>query len=417
MADRFRSFDGLLDALDASTFDRPPAVVCNAHITALGVARALPDDVPVIALDREPDGVAPYSESVALAGRVTSPLDDAAGFRADVAAVAARLDDDPVAFPCMDEWVHALAPGVDGVRLPFAADRIDAVLDKVALYRVAEDCDVPHPETYRVRETTPDDAAPDRAPAVRSADAAADALGFPLVVKPALKRRFAAALGTNVIEVEDGEAYAAVVADARDSGVRIMAQERIPPAGADRSFVSYVSRDGDVTGVVGAPTRYPPAYGTSCLVERVEDPTVEARARTVLDETGYHGISEAEFVYDEDRGEHVLLDVNTRPWKWIGLPVQAGANLPAAAYADAVGTRYDPGPVGDATWVYLRDYLALLASGRADGLSRERWASLASGAFADDPAFATAVYDPADPGPVAQLLATEFSERQYYCSC
>ena len=172
-----------------------------------------------------------------------------------------------------------------------------------------------------------------------------------------------------------------------------------------------------MTGVVGAPTRYPPAYGTSCLVERVDDPDVEERARAVLDETGYHGISEAEFVYDENRGEHVLLDVNTRPWKWIGLPVAAGANLPAAAYAEAVGAAYDPGPVRDATWVYLRDYLALLASGDVEGFSRERWASLASGAFVDDPGFATAVYDPADPGPVARLLATEFSDRQYYCSC
>lgn len=96
MADRFRPFDDLRDAIAARSFDRPPALVCNAHITALGVARALPDDVPVIALDRSPDGVAPPSDAVDLAGRVTYPLDDADGFRADVASLASgAFADDP----------------------------------------------------------------------------------------------------------------------------------------------------------------------------------------------------------------------------------------------------------------------------------------------------------------------------------
>ncbi|OYR95823.1 hypothetical protein DJ71_01475, partial [Halorubrum sp. E3] len=53
MADTFRSTEGLIDALADAEFERPPALVSNAHITGLGVARALDaHDVPVIALDR-----------------------------------------------------------------------------------------------------------------------------------------------------------------------------------------------------------------------------------------------------------------------------------------------------------------------------------------------------------------------------
>jgi predicted ATP-grasp superfamily ATP-dependent carboligase len=274
---------------------------------------------------------------------------------------------------------------------------------------------VPYPETYRIAETVDD---PDGPLRTRSADAAAEALGFPLVVKPALKRRFEEAVGTNVVEAADRAEYDDAVRAADDHGVRLMAQERVETTpGGDRSFGSYAPPDGDPFGVVAAPTRHPAGYGTSCLVERVDTPAVAERARAVLAETGYHGVSEAEFVHDAARDEHVLLDVNTRPWKWVGLAVAAGVDLPYAAYAAATGESYDPGPVRDATWVYLPDYLARCAEGAPDVLAADAWTALASGAFEDDPTLTTAVYRPSDPAPTAQFLATEFGERDYYCAC
>ncbi len=418
VAEQFTSFDELVAGAEAASFDAPPALVCNAHITGLGVARALAaHDVPVVALDRVGDGVAPPSTAVDLAGRVTYPLDDAGGFRADLERLAAALDDDPVAFGCMDEWVHALAATrPDGVRLPFAADRIDAVLDKTSLYETADRLGVPYPETYRVAETV-DTAADGGLPAV-SAETAVDTLGVPLVVKPARKRAFEEVVGTNVVEVENADELHELVETARRADVRVMAQERVSVrGGADRSYGSYVRPTGEAIGVVGAPTRYPATYGTSCLVERVEAPTVADRAREVLEATGYHGVSEAEFVYDDDRDEYVLLDVNTRPWKWIGLPVAAGVDLPYAAYADAVGESYEPAPATDATWVYLRDYLARLADGAPDRLTEAQWTALVAGAVDDDQTLTTGVYSPADPGPGYRLLRTEFGETDYYCAC
>src|SRR6056297_1065736 len=48
----FRSFEGLREALADADFDRPPAIVANAHVTGLSVARALKArDVPVVAVD------------------------------------------------------------------------------------------------------------------------------------------------------------------------------------------------------------------------------------------------------------------------------------------------------------------------------------------------------------------------------
>ncbi|MFB6159796.1 MAG: carboxylate--amine ligase [Haloferacaceae archaeon] len=426
MADAVLPFDDLLTELEATSFDRPPALVANAHITGLGVARALArHDVPVVALDRSGDGVAPASDAVDLAGRVTYPLDDRAGFRDDLERVAERVAHEPVAFACMDEWVHALAATEPaGVRLPFS-DRevIDAVLDKESLYGLAADLDVPVPETYRVAETH--DGSVDPAgtpPATLSADEAAAELGFPLVVKPARKREFEELVGTNVVEVGDAEAYRETVERAREAGVRVMAQEKVSVVpGGDRSLASYRPPDGEgeTLGLVGASTRQPAGYGTACLVDVVAAPSVRERSLSLLAAAGYHGISEVEYVRDGDREEHVLLDLNTRPWKWIGLPTAAEQNLPMAAYADATGASYggrrEP---RDARWVSLRDYLERLSTepGDCPRLARAEWRALAAGAF-DAAGLGTAVFDPDDPGPTADLLATAFGERTYYCSC
>ena len=437
MATEFLPTRELLDELEEASFDRPPAVVANAHITGVGVARALADSgVPVIALDRSGDGVAPGSDAVAHAGRVTYPLDDEAGFAADLERIVEAVGREVVAFACMDEWVHGLADTrPEGVRLPFAADAIGSVLDKQHLYELADDYEIPYPETYLLG-------------AVSAAEAIEAVGGFPLVLKPARKRKFEEALGTNVVQVDTREEFDDTVQAAREADARVLVQEQVNvETGRDTSLASYVppadghSYDGavpgDALGVVGnAAVRYPRGFGTSCLVETVDRPEIARRALRILDETGYHGISEAEFVYDADREEYVLLDINTRPWKWISLPVEAGANLPLAAYRDAVspeefdtvgaadGRSGADGPLApngeptDARWVYLPDYLELCATTPAfrDVLSRDEWAALVSGAFEDDRGFTTGVYRPSDPMPAVDALESAFG-LEYYCSC
>ena len=443
MAAQFLSTEALIDALADAAFDRPPALVSNAHVTGLGVARALDAcDVPVIALDRagdgagggtdagDPggsagavrhDGLAPPSDAVDFAGAVTYPLDDLDGFREDVEAVVDAAGTEAVAFGCMDEWALAYAEAdPNGVRLPFAGiDTLDAVLNKSELYATCEALGVPYPETYRLAETA--DAATRGADA--TVDEAAAALGFPLVVKPELKRDFEEAFGTNVIEVADRDELADVVAAASEAGIAVMAQRRVEIAtGRDHSLASYVppSGTGDALAVVGnAAVRYPRQFGTSCLVETADEPAVEERALAVLDDAGYHGISEAEFVYDADRDEFLLLDVNTRPWKWIGMPVAAGANLPMAAYAAVTDADYASDGVEPTRWVSLSDYLSLLAGDDAfwDRLAPADWRRLVSGAFEREGDLTTGVYRPTDPGPAAKLLETEFTDRDYYCAC
>ena len=409
----FLSHEQLLAAVGDAAFDRPPALVANAHITGLGVARALSaDGVPVIAIDRTGDGAAPPSEAVDFAGAVTYPLDDQQQFADDVKAIATAAGTALVAFGCMDEWVHAFADtDPDGVRLPFS-DRtvIDDVLNKSSLYRIADELGVPYPKTVPLDGDS--DAAIERA---------LSELDLPLVVKPALKREFEEAVGTNVIEVDTEDQLRDVLARSREADIEVMAQRKIESVcGEDHSLASYVGPDGDVLSIVGnARVRNPPEFGTSCLVERADKPAIEQRALSVLRETGYYGISESEFVYCPDREEYLLLDINTRPWKWIGLPVAAGVNLPLAAYASVTKTSYQPGESTDARWVYLPDYLELLATNQSvrDRLGPNDWQSLLSGDFEDKSGLTTGVYRPSDSAPAYQVLQTTLGVTEYYCAC
>jgi len=124
-------------------------------------------------------------------------------------------------------------------------------------------------------------------------------------------------------------------------------------------------------------------------------------------------------VYDDEREEFLLLDVNTRPWKWIGMPVAAGANLPMAAYAAVTDAEYESSGVEPTRWVYLRDYLALLAGDDVfwDQLSTADWRRLVAGDFEREGNLTTGIYRPSDPAPAAKLFETEFVDRDYYCSC
>lgn len=404
LASRVRSFEGLLEAVADETFDRSPAVVCNAHITGLAVARAL--DVPTIALDRTHEGVASYSNTVDLAGHVTYPLDDRDGFADDLTALAEAAGESLVVFPCMDEWANALAATEpSGVRLPFDPEAVGRVLDKSWLYDRATDLGVPVPTTHDLSKIDP--------------DVALGEFGFPLVLKPALKRPFEEAFGTNLIVVDDRETYHSVISAAAAEGVPMLAQELVGgPEERLETVASYRGEAGGATTFVGhRAVTYPAERGTSCLVRGIEHPELVERTLTVLADADYHGISEAEFIHDPDRDEFLLIDINTRPWKWIGLPIAAGANLPAAAYGDAVGTPEHLDPSGSPTWVSIAGYAKRLADGSPDRLTSSQWRSVLSGRFETEADLTTAVYRPSDPGPFERLLRTEFEEDDYYCSC
>ena len=400
-------------AAAANGHDRPAAIVCNAHITGLAVARSLArQGVPVIGIDREPYGVALASNALVAAAVCHDPISQEAEFIADILAIGAHLDRPAVLFGCMDEWVLALSAHRDELSdsfiFPFADDDIvRRILDKSELYTEAEAAGIPYPRTLDTREV--DD------------DTVIAEIGVPCVLKPAAKRPFYDAFNSNLFTPKTEEEYRRLRAEGARFGM--LAQEIIPATGNDYVTVgAAIAPGGDVLGTfVGQRLEiYPAGFGTTCLAQGLNEPELESHAVSILQRLGYYGIAEVEFLRDPRTGVFNLLDINTRPWKWVGLPISAGVDLPWLVYAQATGVPISPVERRhDALWVSIKDYVPLRARGEAmqefDPIGRDRWLQLISGQIGDG--IVDGILDPSDPEPFYRIVQATFGEHRLSCPC
>ncbi|MGA2044909.1 MAG: ATP-grasp domain-containing protein [Roseiarcus sp.] len=165
---------------------------------------------------------------------------------------------------------------------------------------------------------------------------------FPVILKPAFRAARNAFTLAKAWRADDratllaryDEAAALVGPEA------IFIQEMIPGAGeVQYSYAAVWSAGEPVASLVARRARqYPIDFGfTSTSVETIEQTVVEQAARRFLCGTRFSGLVEIEFKYDCRDARYKLLDVNPRPWTWIGLGAAAGVDLPHIAWRLACG--------------------------------------------------------------------------------
>ena len=395
----------------------PAALVMNTHITGLAVTRSLGRaGVPVIGLDDERGGLGQHSRYLTGLGLVPGPdIDGGAALADHLEQLGPAFAERPVLMPTNDDWVLALARHRDRLephyRFPFAEQAVvERALSKTALYRACQARGVPIPRSWYLDG----DATPEQVAAQ---------VPYPCVLKPDDSRAFYRAFRAKVFVVDSPATLIARCAEAAAQGLALVAQQWVDTSpGGFWSVASYLSPGGQPRGVFTGRKleQWPPDFGTSCLADARWDPTIAEAGIAVLHELGYHGISEIEFVQDSATGELLLLDVNTRAWKWIGLPVAAGVDLPLLAYRDAIGDPFDSGPQRDGVrWTFLRDYLPLVASGSAsiphEQVTKMEWTALIAGRSSD---LVDAVHDPDDPEPAYDVLRDALTGGLgYRCAC
>lgn len=203
----------------------------------------------------------------------------------------------------------------------------------------------------------------------------------------------------------------------------MIAQEIIPATGDDYVTVgAAIAPGGDVLGTfVGQRLEISPAgFGTTCLARALDQPELERHAVAILQRLGYYGIAEVEFLRDPRDGTFKLLDINTRPWKWVGLPIASGVDLPWLVYSQALGLAQTPvARHSDLTWVSVKDYVPLRAQGQAmqaiDPIQPQQWLDLIAGRQGER--IVDAILDPSDPEPFYRTLQGVFGLQRYSCPC
>jgi predicted ATP-grasp superfamily ATP-dependent carboligase len=394
----------------------PAAVILGAQVSGLAVARSLGRrGVPVIALDPDCQALAATSRFVVGSGVLPSPLADEAAFVDRLVALGRELARPAVVFPTGDEWASALARNADRLGglfvLPPADDgTIRRILHKGHLYREARALGVPVPGFLEV--------GPGREPV--GVDEVAAAVGFPCVVKPGEKKDFVKRFGQAALVVKEPGRMGEVLTQFHGDAV---IQELIPSDDPVlQTVATYVDRRGEVRGsFVGRRLAvFPPGFGTSCLVEAADDQALIEPATFLLRGMGYRGIAEVEFILDERDGTWKLIDVNPRPWKWVGLPIHAGLDLPWLAYADALGLPSGPRPEDTrpalgVRWTSIHDLTALTATTGRTLVEDAAWQALlqgrANGRMVD------ATFDADDVLPFVRAMENAHGPSAKACPC
>lgn len=201
------------------------------------------------------------------------------------------------------------------VELPFLPyERLLVGLDKYRTFRAAREAGVPVPDTV--------------APETLDADAVAERLGLPAVVKP---RRGAGGFGVRVCETraELTTAFESV----REAYGDPVVQEYVPNGGELGVYTIY-DRSSELRGVtVQRRLRTnPPGGGASTLRETVSRPDLVRTADDLFTSIGWCGAAMAEFRLDPRSDRPMLLEVNPRLWGSLALSVFAGVDFPYLLY-------------------------------------------------------------------------------------
>jgi predicted ATP-grasp superfamily ATP-dependent carboligase len=171
---------------------------------------------------------------------------------------------------------------------------------------------------------------------------AEDEIGFPAVLKPAVKVGFNKLTAAKAWRVDSREELRACVAEASelvDSAV-LMVQELIPGGGETQLSYAALACDGEPLAALTArrTRQYPADFGrASTYVETAHVPDIVEPATRFLRRIRFTGLVELEFKRDPRDGVPKLLDVNPRVWGWHTLGAAAGMDFPWLMWLSASG--------------------------------------------------------------------------------
>ena len=309
-----------------------PVLVLGKGMTALGVVRALGRrGVPLYVAGAGDDLVTGSRWYRALPGK---PWNEQSV--PDLAARLAALETDRlVLLPCSDAWAMAVSrldPGLHD-RFPAAVaatDTLKRLVDKGLFAETLRELKLPHPRTFLLRD----------AEALVSVPEESFRNSF---LKPTNSGRFAGEYGVKAIRPSSREAAMSLVGEARAKGLELMLQEFIPGPPDRHYFIDgFIDRSGRVRGMFARRRlrMFPAEFGNSTATESIPAAAIqgaEDALRTLLGGISYRGIFSAEFKLDERDGFFKILEVNARPWWFVGFAAACGVDVCDMARRDALG--------------------------------------------------------------------------------
>ena len=317
----------------------PPAVVLQSSFAnGLGIIRALGQaGVPVLALDKS-DRALGFDSRYAAGMLCPDPQDDQEAFLLFMEDLGRRLPQRAVVFPTHDEYIWAVSRNADrlagGFLVPFSGWQKMALLaDKERQMRAAWRAGVDTPRTVFI---------------AGSGDLAAhadeiDDIGFPAIFKPVESLAFKQRFQRPVLQIASRDELEAAYERVSDCGT-LMFQEIVPGDDDELwSLGSYLNAESQPLALfTGRKLRqHPRTFGTARFAESVWAPEFADAGVRLLQELGFHGVSQVESKRDARDGKYKLMEINARHWLWHSLATACGVDLSLVAYKDAIGEPFE----------------------------------------------------------------------------
>jgi predicted ATP-grasp superfamily ATP-dependent carboligase len=258
--------------------------------------------------------------------------------------------------PCADPDVRFVAENLTRLASIFKLNCPDwTVLQKVCnkqlLAETAANAGVAFPKSYQIHS---DD------------DAARTEVRFPVVLKPANRMERNAFTSSKAWQANSREELQRRYREAASmvGEDNVVVQELVPGGGeAQFSYAALWHDHAPVVEVTARRTRqYPIEFSTSTFVEFVSNDAVVAAGRQLLSSIRFEGLVEAEFKFDQRDHTYKVLDVNPRPWSWMGLCEISGMDFPVLMRDLTLGKAIKTGALHwEYGWIHVaRDLLAAL---------------------------------------------------------
>ncbi len=350
---------------------RVPAILLGSGVTVLGALRSLARrSIPTYVLGERQD--------IETHSRWYAPAPLARGERADPSRLEAVLRNLPweraVLISCTDAWSRAVARLRPDLAARFPSSQpspaiIATLTDKGRTAEVTERLGITHPHTIVLSSA-------------RDLERLPDEYFARAFLKPRDSEAFYGRHGRKAVMVKDRADAVRKFAEYEKEGFGFVLQEYVPGPVTSHYFVDgYVDRQGRTTAQFARQRlrMWPFDFGnSSCTMSVPGQEVAEGAAllNRLLRNLDYHGIFSAEFKVDERTGRFNLLEVNTRPWWYVGFAAACKVDVCRLAYQDALGLPQDPVPAYPTgrRCVYLpSDWPACLELYRTGRLSLVDW--------------------------------------------
>lgn len=387
-----------------------PAVVLGGGVSGLAIVRSLGKrGIPVIVLDSDPQALG-FASRYSVAG-VTVPgvVKDEEGAIEELLAVGRQLKGKSVLLPSSDQWMHAVAKHADRLTEyfllpPSDLDVLGKIVDKREFYNHAQEAGIPVPPYALVSAHEP------------MLPSQLEGITFPCVVKPAVKSSFPDVFGQSAVLIRDEDELSAFLRAAAEFDLIVQSMVKGGENGL-KTVAIYVDRNGDLKAVLNASRAavYPPEVGTSCVVQTCLETELVEETMQVMRHLNYRGVAEVEYVYDPKEDTWKVIDMNPRFWKWVGMPIAAGVDLPWLAYNDALENEVEEARVTrHVTWTSVFDLAELYGQ---SGNYLEWKAGMTESCCAWHEHIVDAVFSQDDPFPVMSKVAKQVPTGQIACKC